>query len=75
MTHTVVYNVKTIFHHYYYKIMQFLYDFFLRYFDIPMSVLPTVKSSSEIYGKMVSFLMFRLHSENFLNVRADSRYG
>ena len=32
-----------------------------RFFDIPMSVLPAVRSSSEIYGKLVSvgfYLLF-----------------
>lgn len=32
--------------------MFFSIDF--RFFDIPMSVLPAVRSSSEIYGKLVS---------------------
>jgi len=33
--------------------VKFIFYFGVRFFNIPMSVLPAVRSSSEIYGKLV----------------------
>lgn len=33
--------------------VKLIFYFVFRFFNIPMSVLPTVRSSAEIYGKLV----------------------